>query len=202
VVDGAARCWGRNQAGQLGSSAAEDPTSQPLPVAVLRETDQQPLTGVTEIATAPNFTCAATSAPDELWCWGENVLHALGDGSAPESPDGDPAWLARKVDLDPGAAVIRLAAGGHGACALLEGGDLWCWGANDHGQVGAGSAAPWLPPTRVLTGASDVALGHAHACAVLQGGALSCWGDNVNGELGDGTTNGSAQPTPVAPLCP
>jgi alpha-tubulin suppressor-like RCC1 family protein len=199
--DGGARCWGRNQAGQLGSSPEEDPTAQPTPVVVLRETDEMPLDGVTAIGAGNNISCAATASPDEVWCWGANLRHSLGDDSTPEELDGDPAWLARRAELDPIAPVSQVSVGGKNACALT-GGDLWCWGANDEGQIGVGSGEPWLPPTLVRSGVIDVGVGFGHICAVVEGGAVECWGANDAGQLGTGDTRSVDEPTAVEDLCP
>ncbi len=202
TAGGGARCWGRNQTGQLGSSPEQDPTEQPTPVVVLRETDEEPLAGVTAIAADSNISCAATADPDEVYCWGENDSHSLGDDSAPEQPDGLPAWLARRAAFTPDAAVIELSAGSKNACALLEGGDLWCWGSNDKGQMGTGGDEPWLPPTLVLADVVDVAVGFEHMCAVVDGGAVLCWGYNLDGQLGTGDTLSIDEPTEIQGVCP
>lgn len=199
--DGGARCWGRNQAGQLGSSPAEDPASQPTPVTVLRETDELPLEDVTAIGAGSNITCAATTAPDAVWCWGANEAHSLGDDSATEQADGTPAWLAREAAFDPDAPITEISVGTKDVCALLEGGDLWCWGANDEGQMGVGSDEPWLSPTLVLSGVTDVGVGFEHICAVADGAVL-CWGGNIFGQLATGDTLAVDEPTEVEELCP
>ncbi|MCS6857961.1 MAG: RTX toxin, partial [Sandaracinaceae bacterium] len=78
------------------------------------------------------------------------------------------------------------------ACALLETGELRCWGNNREGQVGSGMAGTnQLRPTPVLTssggpplsGVVDVAAGYAHTCALLASGELRCWGHNAFWQL-------------------
>lgn len=205
VVEGdRAMCWGRNHFGQLGTADDLDPQPmpEPTPVTVLREPDGLPLEDITTLAVGNHRTCAATVSPQAIWCWGSNLDHALGDDSAPESPDGVDAGRARAVALTPASPVAALESGGHVSCAVLEIGDLWCWGANDQDQIGVASAEPWLPPTLVASDIADVAIGFDHVCAVAQGGRVLCWGDNVHGQLGNGTATDASEPTPTAEMCP
>jgi alpha-tubulin suppressor-like RCC1 family protein len=39
-----------------------------------------------------------------------------------------------------GVAAIQITAGGYHTCALVMGGGLQCWGANNEGQLGTGSS--------------------------------------------------------------
>ena len=75
-------------------------------------------------------------------------------------------------------------------CAVTGGGELFCWGKNDQGQLGDGSpvssTAQSIPPVRVL-GLQDyasVSVGGGHACGRTTGGWARCWGNNGDGQLG------------------
>jgi len=85
---------------------------------------------------------------------------------------------------DDGGPAVR-AGGGH-ACLVRDGG-LWCWGRNDHGQVGDGSRTPRALPVRVpIAGTvTAVATGDAHTCAATKEGPVFCWGLDDAGQLGD-----------------
>lgn len=74
LVDGAARCWGFNDSGQLGDSTAIDRLT-PVDVAGLTS-------GVRMIAAGkdPRFTCAVTGNLG-VKCWGHNGYGQLGDGT-------------------------------------------------------------------------------------------------------------------------
>jgi alpha-tubulin suppressor-like RCC1 family protein len=103
----------------------------------------------------------------------------------------------------------RVAAGAYHTCAILQNGNLGCWGANDLGQVGVadGDAVYWSPRGVALDeDPVDVALGAAHTCAALESGTVACWGNNAEGLLAAGSTpcepNGRcpAAPRPVVGL--
>ena len=75
------------------------------------------------------------------------------------------------------------------ATGIRNGGELYCWGNNDIGQVGDGTQTDRLVPTRVGTANdwTDIAAGEDHNCGIRNGGDLYCWGANSMGQLGNGT---------------
>jgi alpha-tubulin suppressor-like RCC1 family protein len=115
------------------------------------------------------------------------------------------------------AGRLTLFAGLRGACALTAAGELYCWGANDGGQLGDGQvthAGPCTDPDTgmvgdysptpvraMITGATQVAIGGSHACARIAGtsglGEARCWGYDGAGELGHDVT-GDRSATPLA----
>jgi hypothetical protein len=71
LADRRVRCWGSNNAGQLG--AALDQWGSTVPVDV-------GLTDVTQIAAGSIHTCALRT-DGSVWCWGSNQYGQLGDGT-------------------------------------------------------------------------------------------------------------------------
>ena len=100
-----------------------------------------------------------------------------------------------------GTSVVEVAARALETCAIKQDGTLWCWGDNNWGQLGDGTASGQdcsgdsceLLPVQVTslgTSVVEVAVGDDHTCARKQDGTLWCWGENYYGECGDGTTAG------------
>jgi alpha-tubulin suppressor-like RCC1 family protein len=93
---------------------------------------------------------------------------------------------------------------------LLNTGEVACWGIDDSGVLGSGSATgdgTPKPPALVrstsgsgtLTGILEIAGSRTgYTCALRQTKDGVCWGDNTWGRLGDGTMNDSGLPKLVA----
>jgi hypothetical protein len=77
-------------------------------------------------------------------------------------------------------------------CAIIQGGQVKCWGGNENGGLGDGAEDQPLTPVSVvgLKGAKSISIGWEHGCALLTDGTASCWGRNGAGELGNGMTTG------------
>ncbi len=94
-----------------------------------------------------------------------------------------------------------LVTGGTHTCAIGVDDTLYCWGANDRGQLGLGVGdLDGHPRPHRVTGVlrfDRVSAGLAHTCALTSSGAAYCWGSNFSGQLGDGTGIYRAEPTPV-----
>lgn len=72
------------------------------------------------------------------------------------------------------------------ACALSTTGHVQCWGANDRGQLGRGTADTYGGAPGLVIGVSDaveVGVGYDFTCARRQSG-VSCWGSHDFDELG------------------
>jgi hypothetical protein len=111
------------------------------------------------------------------------------------------AYCASTTCNDP----IAITAGYNHMCALLQSGDVYCWGLNQVGEVGDGTTVDKHKPTKIslMKPATAVAAGGrfiagtqyaAHTCAILNDKTLRCWGSNADGELGLGNTTAHAGP--------
>ncbi len=89
-----------------------------------------------------------------------------------------------------------------GYCALLRGGTVACWGANEAGQLGRGDDAGTSGSAMAgrVVGLSDVEELH-HTCAVDKAGGVWCWGTGPY--LRDGTGARTTEHGPIKlPLPP
>merc|ERR1711871_1804464 len=107
------------------------------------------------------------------------------------------------IDLGAGRTAVALVSGGYFNCAILDNGNVKCWGGNANGQLGIGNdydaehsgKIPSPPSTAInLCGGTDpcgrtavaLAAGPTHVCAILDNGKMRCWGSNIAGCLGNG----------------
>ncbi len=148
-----------------------------------------------DVALGTDHGCAIGSE-GRGWCWGDNASGQLGNGSTIPSAA---AWpIARLAESDPRLSAIGA---GHGFSCAIGSSAVYCWGANEHGQLGDGTTRPSGLPRRVDTGGdvNALAVGAGHACAVVDGGRVLCWGDNRSGQLGDRARGDMwASPVPVS----
>jgi alpha-tubulin suppressor-like RCC1 family protein len=155
-----------------------------------------PLSNIAAIDAGNDRTCAVT-ASGGVKCWGSNTYGGIGDGTTIAWPG--PVDVA---GLSSGASLV--AAGRGHSCAVTAGGGVKCWGLNDFGELGDGTAVlNRLTPGDVAglsSGVVAIASGGIHTCAIAIGGALKCWGFNGFGQLGDGTTTNRFTPVGVAGL--
>ena len=121
------------------------------------------------------------------------LLLALGLAAVPGPADAAPQPESAL------AGVVQVTTGGSHACALLDTGQVRCWGADNVGQLGDGgkTAGPvrsepvtvlGVTGVRPLSGVTQISAGQFHTCAALQTTRTVCWGINVDGQLGDGST--------------
>ncbi|MDY0000199.1 MAG: hypothetical protein RBU30_02775 [Polyangia bacterium] len=186
-------CWGSNNQGQIGTGSSIQEYTSPQLVEILPA-----LTHAIERVTAGSGHTCATISDGRLFCWGENVFGQLGTGNTYEVRS--PHILNGFGGV--GEPKVRsVAAGMWHTCALDGDGRVYCWGANNYGQLGVGSSDLYST-TPLEVGLSEravaIALGAVHTCAIAATGSLYCWGDNQWGELGDGTRVNRNLPTLVS----
>jgi alpha-tubulin suppressor-like RCC1 family protein len=127
LAGGSASCWGDNEWGQLGDGTSGEPSDARTPMVVMG------LTGATELAAGLLHTCArmATGAVE---CWGLDLDGQLGHGTSGESNDS-----SIPVDVLGIRSATAISAGAYFACALIDGGQVECWGDNQYGELGDGT---------------------------------------------------------------
>ena len=225
---GAMKCWGSNNYGQIGTLASNQQKT-PLDVpgftnnisaiavgdsrmcaltttgevkcignGVADSNNSGISTGAISISSGYANSCALMSTGG-VKCWGDNWTGQLGSGTwVNTSPAVDVKGLT--------SGVTAITSGIQFSCALLSGGSVKCWGANNYGQLGDGTTTNRNEPAQVkvagqpISGVVSISGGYEHACAILTNGEAMCWGRNNYGQLGDGTTTNRNVPTPVVSL--
>jgi alpha-tubulin suppressor-like RCC1 family protein len=130
-ADGTVRCWGSGLDGQIGNGIAKDSLT-PSTVINLG-------TDVTKVVTGYYHTCAL-KADGKVFCWGRNTIGQLGNASY-NTVQASPLQVAGITD------ATDLATGHSTNCARRATGAIVCWGANDYGQLGLGTADANPHPT-------------------------------------------------------
>jgi len=134
MAGGGAKCWGLNSNGQLGVGLYTVHHT-PADVSGLAS-------GVARLGGGNIHTCALTTGGG-VKCWGASLVGQVGDGTtetrlAPVDVTG----------LASGATALDV--GANHACVLATGGGVKCWGANQYGALGDGTAGIRPLPVDVL----------------------------------------------------
>jgi prepilin-type N-terminal cleavage/methylation domain-containing protein len=209
---GQAMCWGLNSGGELGTtfnSAVVMSDRFFLPALgsqytnlALAHVDLIPkLQNIVHVAADGNEALCATlknTAPEngKAVCMGNDLTWGqkgyLGQGPTIGDYRQPPGYV-----LGPGSVPLEnikyVNAGRTSMCALTYSNEVFCWGANDVGQLGNGSVAAnsniavkaLLPEP-----AKSVEVGFRGACAIGQSDRVYCWGLNDKGQLGPGFVGG------------
>ena len=186
-VDGAAFCWGGNGAGQLGDGTQN---SHLIPA---------PVSGghtFAALAVGNVNACGLTSA-GSLYCWGSNPNGELGAGL----PVGAGQFSAVPVLVSGGLTFASVSMGLSYSCGITTGAVTYCWGANQHGQLGSGAVGVGTNvPAAVINSATlgfqRVSTGFFATCALTNASALYCWGESSS--FGNGAASGmTTTPTPA-----
>jgi len=209
-------CWGSNDRGQLGHTAAIDGTCTrpdggdlgactptPLPVDGIATSVH-----VVDLAVGDHAVCATTDDGD-LYCWGSNVAGVAGQ-PLEQAYVLSAKLVATTADLSKRTTHVAMALDEPFACALRDDMTVWCWGDDRSGRVGRAigtldgcDGGCTATPTQVLEndggalgGVLRIAIGGASACAQTASN-VRCWGGNELGELARGTWDGDPHPVPA-----
>ncbi|PRW20948.1 peptidase S8 isoform A [Chlorella sorokiniana] len=144
---------------------------------------------------------AQGDAGADLYCWGSgrNGLFGVASTANYSATPIKVAWpdVPQAGDRPPNGGEIwyGVSIGARSACAVSASNQLYCWGLNDHGELGSGSTSPAGEVVREArrVGTSemtfwDVSVGDGFACATGEyngtWGKLWCWGSNEALQLG------------------
>lgn len=202
----AVTCWGAGALGVLGygneSTVGDD--EQPG--------DAGPVdlgAGAVGVTAGNRHTCALLQ-PGAVRCWGWGANGRLGTGTTTPALS---AGIRRSnpgahppVDLGAGRSVLSISAGYEHSCAVLDGGDVRCWGVGADGRLGRGSTVDIgddetpgsVPPVDLGRPAIAVSAGTRHSCAILDDRSVRCWGAGADGRLGYGNVQSIGDDEPPA----
>ncbi len=184
--DGAVKCWGDNELGQLGLGDTKNRGDEPDEMGSALPTVDLGFASAVSISAGAAHTCVVLdNSSVKCWGMGDARLGISGAGNRGDSP-GEMGDTLPAVSFATGRTGKMVSAGQSRTCAVLDDGSVQCWGSNVDGELGVGSDSTTTMKGIVKLGASAsaVAVGWHHACALLEGGAVKCWGTNKEGELG------------------
>ena len=126
-------CWGSNAYGQVGNNSLTDSN---VPVAV-NTTGVLAGKTIKQISVGHHRACAIAS-DDKMYCWGNNMGGALGNGSTADS------HIPVSVNMSgilAGKVIRRISIGAFHTCVYATDNKIYCWGSNNYGQLGNNSTA-------------------------------------------------------------
>ncbi len=168
----------------------------PALTALLMLLAAQSAVAATPMVSAGGSHSCAVGDSGQAWCWGDNTLGQLGDGSTQSSPT--PVAVVGLPD-----SVSIIIAARDSTCALLDNRSVWCWGGNTYGQLANGAvdfpltvAHPVPAQASGLTNVARISGAERTYCVLLYDQTANCWGDNTNDEVGNPMAS-MWQPTPI-----
>ncbi len=182
LEDGTVACYGGGIVGTLGR--ADRPMIDPVPTRVPN------LKNVAKIF-GGGYTMCAVLVDKTVTCWGPDQS---------ENPYG--ARPGNLFVVEGLAGVVDLSVATSHTCALVEGGEVLCFGSNYFGELGDGTTNNTKRAVKAaaLSGVKQIATGAEVTCAVLANGSASCWGMNDMGQLGQGNSDKLVHSTPMPVL--
>jgi alpha-tubulin suppressor-like RCC1 family protein len=180
--------WGDNAAGQTGKSPkSTHQNSEPVQVNLPGDAT----------ATAVAAGCAdslALTTGGRVLAWGSDARGQLGNGQ------GHPSRRPVAVKMPRGVKVSQISAGCLFNLALSTTGQVYAWGDDHHGQLGAGHgfADSNVPvPVRGAVHVTAISAGCTHSLALTASGTVLAWGSGAHGDLGDGANASADAPRAV-----
>ncbi|MBK6758996.1 MAG: hypothetical protein IPG70_15975 [Moraxellaceae bacterium] len=152
----------------------------------------------TQLALTYQSSCALLETGN-IQCWGSNSQGELGVGQSVV-----PVRSLSPKTVTSGGSNLKaksIVAGKNHLCAIGENNSLFCWGANEVGQLGLNDSVRRYEPTQVNLAGSvqQVAAGFGHTCAATAN-TVSCWGDNSFAQLGNNASSTTPVTSPVTVL--
>lgn len=192
--DATVKCWGRNDLGHLGLGDTNYRGDEPGDMGdALPAVNLGTGLNVVQIAAGGETSCALFD-DGRVKCWGPSKCSEVGGPATLNKFGDEPEDMGDNLpfnDLGEHKATF-IAVGWGGVCAILEDGNVTCWGCGGYGGLGMAGPKDDLGTDVVNLGtgrtAKSIFLNYPRTCAVLDNGTIKCWGYNVVGQLGLGDT--------------
>jgi len=134
MTSGQVLCWGI--AGTIGNSSGNKQTTPTQPTGLGAGS-------VSDIGTSYNTTCVILSGGGgNVECWGVNTYGEVGNGTTTALNSPSATILSGVGSLTSGSASYTI-------CALLNSGNVQCWGENNYGGLGNSSISDMLSPVSI-----------------------------------------------------
>ncbi len=133
-------CWGAAEKGKLGNGATSGTEEQAVPV----DFSAHPGETFLGLAIGGDHSCALARS-GKIYCWGDNDFSQVGTGASAST------YSRPQLVAADGVRFVGVSAGTRHTCALSDEGEVYCWGANNLGQVGDGSGLNELATPTLVT---------------------------------------------------
>ena len=135
------------------------------------------------------MTCAI-NIDGQTSCYGNDSYGNLGDGGSAKYVLSSASRMGLVLQSEP---YVSISTNSDSTCAVGQSGQVYCWGANDFGQLGDGSTKSSSTPVPIKSDRrfSSVSIEGHGACGLTTNGEVLCWGRNDLGLIGDGKPRGS-----------
>lgn len=185
AVSGDTYCWGLADANGIVSG----------PNASLAPVKLQTTPKFVELRAQSTHICGRTSG-GEVFCWGNNSVGQLGDGTTTSH--------STPLPIAGGYRFANLAGTSETSCGLTQEGRAICWGYNEFGTVGDGTFGQARPRPAPVAGDlrfASLAGADARMCG-QSNGVFYCWGANHRGTMGINRMWSVSEPTRLAGVLP
>lgn len=181
-------CIGLNTAGQLGNGNTISTTSATASLFL-----KVPIAGAIALGAGDSHTCALLIS-NTLLCWGSTIFGQVGAGSANSIP------ILAPIQPIGIFSAIGVSLGAFHTCAIHSSRSVYCWGSNQHGQLGNETTLGRVSTPIILYTGSVYALatGSSSTCISTSTGEIKCCGWDYYGNLGLGSYSFSEEGLPLS----
>lgn len=183
--------WGRNEIGELGTTA--EIATTPMNV---REKSGNILVGAVKV-TAGKLNGAALKTDGTVWVWGSNANSQLGQGDKVNSTYAIP--VLAPIGTTYLNNIKDIQAGNNFFISLTNDGEIYSWGIGGSGQLGNGATSEKNIAVKAkdLANIQKIAVGNDFVIALISDGRVYTWGYGGAGRLGNGSTSNQSSPVQV-----